>query len=236
QLLAQVVAWGAGWAVGWGWIDPVPINFASTQALFALGVVMLTVMGSAVYPAVRASRSANPGLARAWVMPGPEPAPHDDELKMMFPFTVSAYDLTGVVAYLAEHFEEHADAGLGPFAASDVAIDRDGRGRLRLSAEVALAPFDLGVTQRLTLTGVASDIPGVDEVAIHLTRRSGTRGDWVRANRVFIKRLRRAFLVWRTLPAGAVERYRMRTLEGLGETADPAEAMETPAGARAASV
>lgn len=217
QLLAQVVALGASWMSAWGWIAPVSINFASTQALFAIGVVMATVLVSAIYPAVRASRSANPGLARAWVMPSPEPAPRDDELKMIFPFTVSAYDLTGVVAFLADHFRQHADAGLGAFAASDVEIDRDERGRVRLSAEVALSPFDLGVTQRLTLTGVASDIEGVDEVEVHLHRHSGTKGDWVRANRVFIKRLRRQFLLWRTLPTAVTERYRMQTLETLGD-------------------
>lgn len=221
QLLAQVVALGASWLAEWGWMRPVSINFASTQSLFAIGVVMLTVMVSAIYPAIRASKSANPGLARAWVMPAPEEAPDDNHLRMMFPFTVSAYDLTGVVAFLAEHFRQHADAGLGPFAASDVAVERDVQDRLRLRAEVALAPFDLGVTQHLTLTGVPSDIPGVDEVAVHLVRQSGTRGDWVRANRVFIKRLRRQFLVWRTLPAEAVEAYRLATLEALGE--NPAE-------------
>ena len=217
QLLAQVVALGASWMASWGWIEPVSINFASTQALFAIAVVMATVLISAIYPAVRASRSANPGLARAWVMPGPEPAPHDDQIQMIFPFTVSAYDLTGVVAFLADYFGQHADAGLGAFAASDVGIDRDARGRVRLSAELALAPFDLGVTQRLTLTGVPSDIDGVDEVEVHLLRHSGTKGDWVRANRVFIKRLRRQFLLWRTLPTSATERYRMQTLGILGE-------------------
>lgn len=225
QLLAQVVALVASWMSAWGWISPVPINFASTQALFAIGVVMATVMISAIYPAIRASKSANPGLARAWTMPPPEAPPRDHELNLTFPFTVSAYDLTGVVAFLAEHFRQHADAGLGPFAAADVNVTRDSEGQLQLSAQVALAPFDLGVTQQISLTGVPSDIPGVDEVAVHLERLSGTRGDWVRANRVFVKRLRRQFLVWRTLPADAVEAYRMATLELLGE------ANETPAAA-----
>ncbi|MEM7627669.1 MAG: FtsX-like permease family protein [Planctomycetota bacterium] len=234
QLLAQVVALGASWMSAWGWIEPVSINFASTQALFAIGVVMATVLISAIYPAVRASRSANPGLARAWTMPGPEPAPRDNELKMIFPFTVSAYDLTGVVAFLAEHFRQHADAGLGAFAASDVGIDRDDRDRVRLSAEVALSPFDLGVTQRLTLTGVASDIAGVDEVEVHLHRRSGTKGDWVRANRVFVKRLRRQFLLWRTLPTASTERYRMQTLEALGDVIDDTTHNEAAASAEGA--
>ncbi|MEM6459894.1 MAG: ABC transporter permease [Planctomycetota bacterium] len=218
QLLAQLVAAAAGGLAAVGWIEPLSINFASTQALFAIGLVMLTVMVSAVYPAFRAARSANPGLARTWS----PPTPSGDELDLIFPFTVSAYDLAGVAAYLAEHFGLHADAGLGPFAASDVAVDRDPEGRVRLSVELALAPFDLGVTQHLTLTGRPSDIPGVEEVALSIVRRSGTRGDWTRANRVFLGRLRRQFLVWRTLPAPAVEAYRAAARHAL------ADAPETP--------
>ena len=213
QLLAQFVALGAAQLTKAGIIDPVSINYSSTNSLFAIGVVMATVIISAIYPAIRASKSANPGLARAWKMPKPE----DDDLKMVFPFTVSAYDITGIVAFLAEHFRRHDDAGLGDFAASQVHIGRDAKGELQLAAELALAPFDLGVTQHMTLTAVPSEIPGVDEVAIHNTRQSGAKGDWVRSNRVFVRGLRRQFLLWRTLGADVIEQYRMETLQTLGE-------------------
>jgi hypothetical protein len=178
------------------------------------------VLVSAIYPAVRASRSANPGLVRTWKMP----APDGDRLSLTFPFTVSAYDITGVVSFLAEHFRRHDDVGLGSFAASNVAIGRSENGNLVLSSDVALAPFDLGVTQRLTLTAVPSEIEGVDEVAIDVRRESGAGGDWQRANRVFMRELRRQFLVWRTLSSEAIEGYREQTLALLGALAEPAEA------------
>ena len=78
---------------------------------------------------------------------------------------------------------------------------------------MALAPFDLGVTQDFGLTARPSEIAGIDEVRIVLRRRSGSPGDWKRANRVFIYDLRRQFLIWRALPAEVMERYRQRTLE-----------------------
>ena len=181
--------------------------------------VSATVLVSAVYPALRASRSANPGLARSWRMPAPE----GDLLAMTFPFTVSAYDITGVVSFLAEHFRQHDDAGLGVFAAQDVCVDRAGReGNLRLSANLALAPFDLGVTQAFELTAVASEIPGVDEVMIRAERLSGAASDWKRANRIFLHDLRRQFLLWRTLAPEAIEAYRMQTLAALKESTGPA--------------
>jgi hypothetical protein len=144
------------------------------------------------------------------------PPPEGDVLSMTFPFTVSAYDITGVVSFLAEHFRRHDDAGLGSFAASDVGIRRDDAGNLELAAELALAPFDLGVTERLRLVAIASEIEGVDEVFVEITRLSGASGDWYRANRVFLRNLRRQFLLWRTLSAPLIERYRMETLELLG--------------------
>jgi len=213
QLLAQFVALGATQLTRAGYIDPVSINYSSTNSLFAIAVVMATVIISAIYPAYRASKSANPGLARAWKMPKPE----GDELKLVFPFTVSAYDITGIVSFLAEHFRRHDDAGLGDFAATDTKIRRDEHGELQLAADLALAPFDLGVTQHLTLTAVPSEIPGVDEIAIHAHRLSGAKGDWVRSNRVFLRGIRRQFLLWRTLGADVIEQYRMETLQELGE-------------------
>ncbi|MCC7204347.1 MAG: hypothetical protein IT441_04660 [Phycisphaeraceae bacterium] len=219
QLLAQAVAQAAAGLAKLGWIQTPSINFSSTNSMFAIGVVMATVMVSAIYPAVRASRSANPGLARAWKMP----PPRDDLIRMKFPFTVSSYDITGVVSFLAEHFRQHDDAGLGIFATTATRILQVGDEKhLTLEAELALAPFDLGVTEVFRLTATPSEIPGVDEVTIAAERRSGARPDWYRANRVFVQDLRRQFLLWRTLSNEAIEGYRRQTLEELGRQSEPA--------------
>ncbi len=215
QLLAQLVGLVVTSLANAGRIPPVSINFSSSNSLFAIGVVMVTVLVSAVYPALRASRSANPGLSRSFAIPRPE----GDEIRLVFPFTVSAYDVTGVVSYLAEHFEGHDDAGLGGFAASGVVLARTEADHLELSAELALAPFDLGVTQRLRLTAVPSEIEGVDEVVILVRRTSGAVADWCRANAVFMKDLRRQFLLWRTLSPELIEQYRRATLVALGDGA-----------------
>jgi hypothetical protein len=230
QLLAQAVGLGASWLSAAGQIEPVSLNYSSTNALFATAVVMLTVLVSAIYPALRASRSANPGLVRSWTMP----EARGDLLSLTFPFTVSAYDITGVVSFLAEHFRRHDDVGLGSFAASGVTIGRSDTGHLVLSSDLALAPFDLGVTQHLRLTAVPSEIEGVDEVAIDVTRQSGASGDWQRQNRVFMRELRRQFLVWRTLSSEAIEAYRRETLAALGPGDAAPQPHEREAGAPAA--
>jgi hypothetical protein len=156
------------------------------------------------------------------------PKPDGDTINIKFPFTVSAYDITGVVSFLSEHFRRHDDAGLGKFAAQNVRIHRSGsEGHLCLSAHLSLAPFDLGVTQDFTMAASPSEIPGVDEVLITTIRRSGTPSDWNRTNRAFIDELRKQFLLWRTLSGEYIETYRMQTLQELGEApADAAPASE----------
>jgi hypothetical protein len=213
QILAQLVALAASKLAEAGLITAPSINFSSTNSLFAIGVVMGTVLISSVYPAYRASKSANPGLARAWKMPPPV----GDRMSMTFPFTVSAYDITGVLSFLLEHFRQHDDAGLGIFACQQADIARAEDATLALRAELALAPFDLGVTQHFELRALPSEIPGVDEIHIEVQRLSGARPDWVRANRAFLADLRQQFLLWRTLPTKAMEEYRHRTLATLGQ-------------------
>ncbi|MBD3390582.1 MAG: FtsX-like permease family protein [Chitinivibrionales bacterium] len=215
MLLAQALALAASKLAELGYIQQASINFSSTNSLFAIGLVMATVLVSAIYPALRASKSANPGVQRTWRMPPPK----GDELTMTFPFTVSAYDITGVVSFLAEHLREHDDAGFGEFASDNVRVSREkDSGNIRLDAHLSLAPFDLGISQDFTLMATPSEIPGVDEVTVRAIRASGAVGDWTRANKVFIRGLRKQFLLWRTLTADVIESYRMATLQILGES------------------
>lgn len=213
QLIAQIVAWVASLLANRGIIDPISINFSSTNSLFAISLVMFLVLISSLYPAYRASKSANPGLARDWKMPDPE----NDVIELTFPFTVSAYDITGVVSYLAEHFRSFDDAGFGKFATTVTEIRRNDSGNLEIRSELALSPFDLGVTEELTLAARPSSIEGVDEVHVRIQRLSGANNDWVRGTRVFLKELRTQFLVWRTLSDDRIEAYRHATFQELGE-------------------
>jgi hypothetical protein len=209
-LLGQAVARLMGWfSAQFGWSVP-PMNYSSTNAISTVLIVMCTVLVSTIYPAMKASRSANPGVQRTWQIPRPKGNLYD----LIFPFTVSAYDITGVVSFLKEHFESYTDTSLGVFATTSCAMFRQkGNDMLGFRATVALAPFDLGVNQLFALLSQPSDIRGIDEVRILIYRLSGAQGDWQRSNRVFINDLRRQLLIWRSLPNETMEKYRLRTLE-----------------------
>ncbi len=206
-LISQVVVKLLSVLSAFGLADVPDINFSSFSSIATILIVMATVMLSTIYPALMAGRSANPGVARKWKMPKPE----GDVLRFTFPFTVSADSITGILAFIREHFENHGDASLGAFSARDISIvseARPGGGRnMGITAEVALAPFDLGVFQRFTMTTQPSDIPGIDEVVVELKRLNGAPGTWMRGNRGFIDDLREQFLRWRSLPLDTVEHY-----------------------------
>jgi hypothetical protein len=195
------------------------INMSSTNTMVTILIVMATVLISAIYPAIKASKSANPGLMRSWRAPDPD----GDVLDIVFPFTVSEYDITGVVSFLKEHFDGHSDTGLGRFMARDAQLVKDDRKNLGLDAMVALAPFDLGVSQTFAMRSAPSEIAGIDEVQLRLERISGQPKDWRRLNKVFLDDLRRQFLIWRSIPQEAMETYRQQTLTMLGAAARQAE-------------
>lgn len=197
-----------------GLVQVPEINYSSTNAIVTILIVMATVLVSAIYPAIQASKSANPGLLRTWRPPPPKGDIHE----VTFPFTVSAYDLTGVVSFLQEHFDHFSDTGLGTFMARDTRMVQHEDGALGLEAYLALAPFDLGVTELFELRSAPSEIPGIDEVKIRLTRKSGQPGDWVRLNRNLFNGLRTQFLLWRSIPKEAMEHYRQLTLVHLKKT------------------
>ena len=209
-LLGQVVARVLGYFATLGWVGVPPMNYSSTNAIVTILIVMATVLISTIYPALKASRSANPGIQRSWRIPRPQENLYD----LVFPFTVSAYDIVGVVSFLKEHFDNYSDTSLGSFATSEVHIFRQtDNDMLGLRAEMALAPFDLGVTQKFALLSQPSEIEGIDEVRILICRLSGARGDWQRSNRVFINDLRKQLLIWRSLPDDVMDRYRQETLD-----------------------
>ena len=224
-LLAQGTLKLLGLASEYGLVRVPEMNMSSTNTIATILIVMVTVLISSVYPAIKASKSANPGLMRTWR----PPAPVGDVMDLVFPFTVSQYDITGVVSFLMEHFGNHSDTGLGRFMTSDVKLAREANGDLGLDARLALAPFDLGVSQTFVLRSTPSEIPGIDEVRVVLHRLSGQPKDWQRLNKVFLDDLRQQFLIWRSIPPETMEHYRQQTLQALngGWDATPRAAAKT---------
>ncbi len=201
-IIAQLVVAALGVAAAQGWVAQPDLNYSSFTAVATILLVMATVLASALYPAWMASRAATPGGTSDFRLPTPD----GDLITCDLPFTVPEMDARGVAAFICDHFQVHSEASAGSFTAGEARIE-DGP-RPTVTARIWLAPFDLGISQRLRLELAPSDMRGIMTVRMHLEMLSGQRGDWLRANHAFIKDLRLQFLVWRTLSPEVQDRYR----------------------------
>jgi len=214
------------------------LNYSSLSAVTTTVVVMAVVLLSTIYPAKKASSIAVPGVERHWRLPEPE----NDRIEMVLPFTVTGDQALGVNMFLYEWLDAHADYSLGHFSTGDIQlreIPGEDRARYELGLMVWLAPYDLGVSEYLTI----DTIPDPEEAEVYnisctMRRESGDESSWIRVTRNFVNMLRKQYLLWRTFPVGLKGQYGVRGQEfmagrpaGGGPDADspPGDAVPSPA-------
>jgi hypothetical protein len=177
-----------------------------------IGVVLL----STLYPARKASEVATPAIERSWQLPDPE----GDTWVIPMPFAVTGEQATALTGFMTEWFEAYEEYSIGDFVTQDVSSHEEQTGYgtsyvIELMAWVA--PFDLGVSQKVRLRTLPTDMEDVFEIQLQLERVSGDVSSWRRVNRRFLNTLRKQFLIWRTL--GAEERDRYLGYAASGEAA-----------------
>ena len=178
------------------------MNYSSLSAISSTVIVMATVVVSTIYPARQAAAMSVPDVTRKWKFPEPD----GDDWHFDFPFTIGSADALGVCSYLHRVFSAYGEGSVGDFMTEEVALhaegtdDDGGDPAYRLELMVWLAPYDLGVSQRVTLrTTPSDDLEGVYRIEMEIHRISGDVASWKRLNTKFLGVLRKRFLVWRTV-------------------------------------
>ena len=206
------------------------LNFSSTSAEMAIGLVIAVVLLSTIFPARKASQVATPSVDRTWKVPEPD----GDVWKISLPFAVTGAQAHGINGFLAEWFRSYEEQSVGDFLTQGIRtgtrVMENGLG-YELTGRVWLAPFDLGVSQDLALETVPTDLQDVYAVHLTLTRLSGDVSNWKRVNRRFLNVVRKQFLIWRTLSAEQRDRY----LAMVAETQD-GNSVSVPSAGEAAVV
>ncbi len=195
------------------------LNYSSLSAISSTLMVMGTVVLSTLYPAHKAASMSVPDVTRRWQFPDPD----GDDWRFDFPFTLGKTDALGSCAYLHRVFSSYGEGSIGDFMTEDVTfqLERGGADPVYLlKLKVWLAPYDLGVSQQVSLrTMPTEDMPSIYRIEMHLERISGDVASWKRLNTGFLKVLRKRFLVWRTIPQEVRDAYRVQG----GELAQGAE-------------
>jgi len=196
-LLGQTTAWAL---VKWELLGGLTLNYSSMSTVTSTIIVMFVVLGSTIYPAIKASRMAVPDIERKWKLPEPE----GDEWHFDLPFTVLGEEALGLNIFMRDYFEAHADESASDFYTDQVTFSRkqleDGGEEYSTSMMVWLAPYDLGVSQQINL--IIAPVGGEEEdlyrIYLNVHRESGEIASWKRVNRRFLNLLRKQLLIWRT--------------------------------------
>lgn len=177
------------------------LDVASLAPVWASLALAAAVFLSTWFPARQAAEIASPSDDAGWRMPEPE----DDRMAIELPFAFDARDKVAVLVFFARWFRDHGEGGSGPFQAGDPQLSAarvDGAAVPRIDVRIWLKPFDLGVSQELTIELHPS--PSGEAIArLVITRLNGSRESWLRLNRPFMGVLRRHFLFWRAVDVGA---------------------------------
>ncbi|MCK6473353.1 MAG: FtsX-like permease family protein [Planctomycetes bacterium] len=207
-LLGQGVAkfiqvWGEQLGIG-----GLYLNYSSSSAVFVTAIVMLSVLASTIYPAIRAARAASPSEERSWSVP----APVGNEISLELPFSFQRDLVPGVALFLHEFFDNHAESTVGKFTAREVTLEAfhtdQGQG-VCLFFLSWLSPYDLGVSQEAQLYIVPTD-QGLYISEASFFRISGHLDAWQRVNLPFLNALRKHLLIWRTYSPEQRHEYSLR--------------------------
>ena len=182
------------------------LNYSSVSAVASTSVVIGVVLLSTLYPARKASEVATPAIERSWQLPEPQ----GDSWDIPLPFAVTGEQASAMTGFMMEWFEAYEEYSIGDFVTQDVS-SREEQSQYGKSLIIELmawiAPFDLGVSQRVQLRTIPTDMQDVYEIRLALERVSGDVSSWRRVNRRFLNTLRKQFLIWRTLRAEERDRY-----------------------------
>jgi len=229
--LAEAAAFGTmgamlGYVLGQGFatfishtgiLDLPALNYSSMSAVGTMMLVIGMVLVSSLFPARMAFKEAAPAAERSWHVPQPE----GDHIGIELPFTIDGVAARGVCAFLWEWFDEHSEASIGDFATGWLQPVVEPEKRTRgLRAQVWVAPFDLGIVQIVDLKIEPTDIENIYRVWLDLERRSGRPGPWHRLNKLFLKEVRKQFLLWRALTPETIQKYIKQSDALFGDRAD----------------
>ncbi len=210
-ILAQVTAKFVGTSP---LFSELTFNYSSLASVACMVLVFSVVLLASLYPARMAAELAMPDVTRTWSLPEAQ----GDLLELHLPFLLKPEEEAGIMHFLEAFIRDHQDIAHGAFIVDEASLVSESPMTssartpnpvcLTLRANVWLAPFDFGIKQRLQLHCCPSEEnPGYMEVAIQMIRLSGERSAWERANRNFIKVLRKQMLLWRLLDEETKEAF-----------------------------
>ncbi len=188
------------------------MNFTSITTIYASLAIAVATLASTYFPARSAIEIAKPTDDAGWSLPPPG---DDDSITFSLPFTFTHYDRIAVLSFFYKYFENLGEGSSGAFfsgqpklTVADYTDDlANGAYIPRLEVQVWLKPFDLGVSQMITID-LPTDPDTKEYISkMRLVRLTGTRDAWIRLNKPMVALIRQHFLHWRAVPKDLKVQY-----------------------------
>ena len=196
QGAAQLLAQG-------GVLPGLELNYSSLGAVLTVGAIALLVVASALYPARMAGRICTPGIERRWKLP----VVKGEHLRVQLPFSLARREARGMAAFQAESWAANQEQSIGAgFYVEALQVEQEGE-KVRVAAQVWLAPFDQGVVQETAMEIAPGADPNYCDIHVDLTLVAGDLATWQRVVRTFLDDVRKQFLIWRTLDSDSRRYY-----------------------------
>jgi len=191
--------------VGTNTLQGLTLNFSSTSAVMSAVIVMGIVLLSTIYPARKAAQIAAPARNDDIFQSEPD----GDVWSLPLPFSIGEAEAGPLIRFLSEWLRSYEEYTIGDFVTSDTRYEEIPGERPAYAVEAVswLAPYDLGISQRLRLVANPSPVRGISSLDLTLTRLAGDPENWPIVNQRFLANLRRQFLTWRTLKKDERKRY-----------------------------
>jgi len=183
-------------------------NYSSGFIAQTIGLIILIVVLSSLFPFLKSAKLVTPSLERKWKI---TTKPLGDQWNIPTPFFFSSeQEAEGFIKYMQEYFGAYTMESPGfPFATHGLTLkegDIDGAPYKSVVAELHLAPFPANVNQTLEL--MVRNISGERWTAeIIARRRTGDMRSWTSSNQKFLDSVRKQFISWRILSPSEKEKY-----------------------------
>jgi hypothetical protein len=179
------------------------MTFTSLSTVYASLAIFAAVLASTWFPARSAMEIAAPAEESGWEIPEAQ----GGQLRFDLPFSFRSLERLGVLTFVDRWLRNHGEGGGGTFFAVDpeitVDLTRDLRDKPeavpRIRSTVWLRPFDLSVSQRITIVLPFNPTTSEYKAQVTLEHLSGTHEGWLRLNRGFVAEIRQHFLHWRAV-------------------------------------
>jgi len=174
-------------------------NFISIPVVISMSLIIGTVMGASMYPALLAAKIVTPSLERKWRAPT---SPHGDIWELPLPLKARAFEALGILKYLEEYFVGAGAEKSGFRILSTPQINAE---NMEITFDVILTPVETNITQTAIIKGREEN--GEFNFFLILKRKTGPPELWETRNRSFIDDVRKQCLVWKGLGTEQRNKY-----------------------------